>query len=138
MIIQSYLSHHPLIGMVIIGGMSCEEISGNRTGKRRQEDLQGQRQSRKELSMSDSVLIIGSWGPHMGGLFPNKGQGANEAGSTRKLREPGGILGMKTPPMWIPTSKLKQLVFSSLANVFYSKRTQKQFPTRHDFIFKQF
>lgn len=34
--------------------------------------------------MSGSILMMGSWAPHVGGLFPNKRQAANEADRTRK------------------------------------------------------
>lgn len=68
--------------------------------------------------MSGCVLVIGSWIPHVGGLFPNKGQGTKEA-VEQEVGEEGGTWGIKTPPVWIFTSKLRQLVVcSNIENLF--------------------
>lgn len=63
----------------------------------------------------------------MGDPFPNKDQGADEAGRTWKSREQTGILRIKTLPV--------SVVFGNLANLLCSKGTQKQFPTTYYFLF---
>lgn len=61
--------------------MSCEEMKWEQEKEHEPRRL-AEVKKEQERAMSASVLMMGSWAPHVGGLFPNN-QAATEAGRTR-------------------------------------------------------